>query len=75
MMSKYQLRDILIEVRGVTGWSQKVFAEYFYIPRRTLQEWELANRRMPEYLLRLMIYKLENEKLVHNYSKKFEQLE
>ena len=46
------MREILIRLRGVTDWSQKDFAKYFHIPRRTLQEWELGNRKMPEYLLR-----------------------
>lgn len=40
------------------------FAEYFGIPYRTLQDWELGNRAMPEYLLRLMAYKLRMEKLI-----------
>lgn len=72
-MDKKDLRDILIQVRGATNWTQKEFAEYFYIPRRTLQEWELGNRKMPEYLLRLMVYKLENEKIIKNFSKMFEK--
>lgn len=72
-MDKKDLRDILIQVRGATNWTQKEFAEYFYVPRRTLQEWELGNRKMPEYLLRLMVYKLENEKIVKNFSKMFEK--
>ena len=41
-----------------TGMSRKEFAEYFGIPYRTLQDWELGNRSMPEYLFRLMRYKL-----------------
>ena len=39
------------------------FARYFGIPYRTYQEWELGGRRVPEYLLRLMAYKIEVEKL------------
>lgn len=70
-MDKNDLRNILLQVRGATDWSQKEFAEYFYIPRRTLQEWEIGNRRMPEYLLRLIIYKLENEKIVSDFSELF----
>ncbi len=70
-MGKNDLRNILLQVRGATDWSQKEFAEYFYIPRRTLQEWEIGNRRMPEYLLRLIIYKLENEKIVSDFSELF----
>lgn len=71
-MDKDRLRDILIQLRGATDWSQKEFASYFYIPRRTLQEWELGNRRMPEYLLRLMVYKLEKEEIVSGFLGRFE---
>ena len=37
--------------------NRKDFCEYFGIPYRTVQDWELGNREMPDYLLRLMIYK------------------
>ena len=58
----------LIELRSSTGMNRREFAEYFEIPYRTVQEWELGNRRMPEYLLRLMAYKIqiENEKGILN---------
>lgn len=51
----------LIELRSRTGMNRREFAEYFDIPYRTIQEWELGNRRMPEYLLRLMAYKIQIE--------------
>ena len=38
--------------------------EYFDIPYRTVTDWELGNRQMPEYLLRLMKYKVEVERLM-----------
>ena len=56
-------REFLIELRNSTGMSRKEFCAYFEIPYRTLQDWELGNRKMPDYLLRLMAYKLEMEKL------------
>lgn len=56
-------KDTLIQLRRKTGMNKKQFAEYFGIPYRTLQDWELGNRRMPDYLLRLMIYKVEMERL------------
>ena len=31
------------------------------IPYRTVQDWELGNRQMPEYLFRLMEYKIQIE--------------
>ena len=44
--------------------TRREFCEYFEIPYRTLQDWELGNRKMPDYLLRLMAYKAKMEKLV-----------
>lgn len=52
----------LVALRTSTGMNRREFAEYFGIPYRTVQEWELGNRKMPEYLLRLMIYKIQTEK-------------
>lgn len=43
--------------------TRREFCEYFEIPYRTLQDWELGNRKMPEYLLRLMEYKMKMEGL------------
>lgn len=53
----------LIELRTSTGMNRREFADYFEIPYRTLQQWELGDRKMPEYLLRLMAYKVGMEKL------------
>lgn len=53
----------LIELRKSTGMNRKEFAMYFEIPYRTMQDWELGNRKMPEYLLRLMEYKVQIERL------------
>lgn len=57
-------RELLMNLRQSTGMNRREFAEYFEIPYRTIQEWELGNRRIPEYLLRLMTYKIgiEDEK-------------
>lgn len=61
-----ELKDKLKNLRASTGMNRKAFAEYFGIPYRTMQDWELGNRQMPEYLLRLMVYKVEMEKLCQN---------
>ncbi len=55
------LREELIEMRAKTGMNRKEFSDYVGIPYRTVQDWELGNRQMPDYLLRLMAYKLEME--------------
>ena len=39
----------LLELREKTGMSRKEFCEYFEIPYRTMQDWELGNRSMPGY--------------------------
>ena len=51
-------KDYLVELRESTGMTRKEFCEYFEIPYRTVQDWELGNRKMPDYLLRLMEYKI-----------------
>lgn len=56
-------REKLIELRKHTGMNRKGFCEYFGIPYRTMTDWELGNRHMPEYLLRLMAYKVKMEHL------------
>ena len=53
----------LRQLRERTGMNRRQFAEYFGIPYRTVQEWELGGRRVPDYLLRLMEYKVRIEKL------------
>lgn len=57
------MREKLISLREETGMNRREFAEYFGIPYRTMQDWELGNRQMPEYLLRLMMYKVKMEAL------------
>ena len=50
-------------MRLASGMNIKQFSEYFEIPYRTIQNWENGQRTCPEYLLKLIQYKLENEKL------------
>ena len=54
----------LEQLKEESGLSWRKFAESFGIPYRTLQDWHLGNRPMPEYILRLMVYKVETEKLL-----------
>ena len=52
------------ELRLRTGLSQQKFADYFHIPLRTLQNWEYGEREAPEYLVKLIEYKLKMEGLM-----------
>ena len=56
--------ELLKKARTLSGMKQKEMAEYLYMPRRTYQDWELGNRDIPEYILRLVLYKLEMEKII-----------
>ncbi len=63
------MKEQLIEIRKRTGMNRREFAEYFNIPYRTVQDWELGNRQMPDYLFRLMEYKIRMEKLMKGDTK------
>lgn len=49
-------------IRELTGMNRKEFSEWLGIPYRTMQEWELGRRQMPDYVLRLIAYKVNMEK-------------
>ncbi len=53
--------DRFKELRSVTGMNRKEFAAYLGIPYRTMQEWELGRRHMPEYVFALIQYKVKSE--------------
>ena len=63
----------LLELRKQTGMNRREFAEYFGIPYRTVQDWELGNRQMPEYLYRLMAYKVAVEDLEKDRKKGYDE--
>ena len=58
-----EAREELRKLRESTGMNRKEFCEYFEIPYMTETDWELGNRRVPPYLLRLMAYKIRMEQL------------
>lgn len=60
-----EMKDELKKLRESTGMNRKEFCEYFGIPYMTETDWELGNRRVPLYLLRLMAYKIQMENLVN----------
>lgn len=62
-------KDFLISLRKSTGMNRKEFCEYFEIPYRTMTDWELGHRTMPDYLLRLMAYKVKMENLAKEKQK------
>lgn len=57
---------IIKELRESTGMSRKEFSGHTGIPVRTLEDWEAARRKPPEYIPRLIAYQLKYEDLVKN---------
>ena len=51
------------ELRDRLGMNRREFSDYYGIPYRTVQDWEAEKRELSEYLLRLMIYRAEMERL------------
>lgn len=64
-----EAREELRKLRESTGMNRKEFCEYFEIPYMTETDWELGNRRVPQYLLRLMAYKIKIEELADKRNK------
>lgn len=59
-------------LRDKMGMNRREFSEYFGIPYRTVQDWEAEKRELPDYLLRLMKYKVETEKLMKKWKEEKE---
>ncbi|MGN1250404.1 MAG: helix-turn-helix domain-containing protein [Candidatus Spyradocola sp.] len=49
------------KLRASTGMTQQMFGDYFGIPRKTVQAWELEERECPQYLLKLIEYRINNK--------------
>lgn len=67
------LKVTVKELRTDAGMTQKEFSDYFNIPRRSIEDWETEKRTPPEYLVKLIEYKLRAEgkinKEENNYGK------
>lgn len=62
-MERDEKRDYLISLRESTGMTRKDFAIEYDIPYPTITDWELGHRRVPEYFLRLLAYKIGIENM------------
>lgn len=52
------------EIRQLTGFSQSMFARYFDLPVRTLQQWEQGRSSPPDYVLKMIIKILKNDDII-----------
>ena len=49
------------EILKESGMSIRKFSDYFGIPYRTIQNWNIGTTRCPEYIVELISYKLQAE--------------
>ena len=59
---EYQQRELRL-LRAELGLNRKQFALEYGIPLRTVEDWEHGKRKMPEYVLRLLTYKVRLDSL------------
>lgn len=57
------------ELREKMGMNRREFCDYYGIPYRTVQDWEAGKRKLPDYLLRLIIYRAEIENAIKGESR------
>ena len=57
------------ELREKMGMNRREFCDYYGIPYRTVQDWEAGKRELPDYLLRLIIYRAEIENAIKGESR------
>ena len=50
-----------IAIREQSGMNRKDFAVWLGIPYRTISDWEHGERKMPDYVMRLIAYKVRKE--------------
>lgn len=49
-------------LREKTGLNRRAFSDHFGIPLRTVEDWEAGRRTPPDYIPRLIAYRIEYEK-------------
>lgn len=59
-------------IRKEAGFNRREFADYMGIPLRTLEEWEAGRRKMPDYVLRLISYRIKAEQFLKEKGLDFE---
>jgi hypothetical protein len=52
------------DLHKTSGMKLTELSKYFEIPYRTIQDWHLGNRKCPDYIIKLMTYKLEKENMM-----------
>jgi len=57
-------KDMIKALRADMKLNRREFCDYFSIPYRTVQDWECGKRVMPDYVLRLLEYKIRMDQML-----------
>lgn len=57
-------KDSIKKMRDDMKLNRREFCDHFNIPYRTVQDWECGKRVMPDYVLRLLEYKIRMEQML-----------
>lgn len=57
----------IAEIRAFTGLKRKDFCDIFKLPYRTLQSWELEDKKCSPMVKKLIYYYLLNEGYIREY--------
>ena len=49
------MKEMIKEIRKLTGLSQAKFAARYEIPKRTIENWETGKTEPPEYVYKLLL--------------------
>lgn len=49
------MKDMIKDIRKMTGLSQAKFAARYEIPKRTIENWETGKTEPPEYVYKLLL--------------------
>ena len=63
---KRMLSYLIKDIQDKSGMPITTFCKWLGIPLRTMEQWERGDRAMPEYVLRLIAYKVAMEKKLGN---------
>lgn len=64
IIQEEKARNPFKELREQSGMKLRAYAEYFHIPKRTIESWEEGKYGCSQYLLELMQYKLVKEGII-----------
>ncbi len=55
---------VIKDLRAKAKLTQQAFSNYLKIPKRTIEDWENNKRTPPDYVIKLIEYKLKKEGII-----------